>query len=149
RGIAVSPDSRTVYVAAKDVGVIRSYQTTFDLAEDKLKLTGAGLVRQGVGGVDGLTGVHHLAVSSDGKHLYAISDGDDALTAFAITPDGSMPFVQAVKNGIGVTNMVDPAAIALSPDGLHVYVAAHGSSRVHVFSRNAATGAVTPLASFP
>src|SRR5262249_60892417 len=124
-------DSRTVYVAAQDQNVIRSYQTTFDVGQETLSMSGAGLMRQGVGGVDGLTHVHHLTVSPDGKHLYAISDGDDALTAFALAADGTMTFVQAVKNGVGVTNMVDPTAVAVSPDGLHVYVTSHGSDRVH------------------
>src|SRR5262249_15425156 len=134
---------------AQDVGIIRSYKAAFDLGQDKLTLTGGNLVQQGVGGVDGLTGVHHLAVSPDGKHLYAIAAGDNALTVFAVSANGVMTFVQAVKNGIGVTNMVDPSAVVVSPDGLHVYVAAHGSSRVHLFSRNPATGAVTPVTSYP
>jgi len=147
RGIAVSPDSRTIFVASKDVGIIRSFSAAFDLGLDRLTMIGASVAQQGMGGVDGLAGVHHLAVSPDGKNLYAV--GDSALTVFALSAGGAMSFVQAVKNGVDVANMLAPSAVVVSPDGKHVYVAAHGSSRVHVFSRNAATGAVTGLNSYP
>jgi hypothetical protein len=85
-----------------------------------------------------------VAAAPDGKHVYAVADGADAVTAFAVNPtSGAMTFVQAIKNGVGVANMADPVWAAVSADGKNVYVAARASSAVQVFARNTVTGLLT------
>src|SRR4030095_9888507 len=50
-----------------------------------------------------------------------------------------------LKNGVGVANMADPREIEISADGANAYVAANGSSALHVFTRNSGTGVLTPF----
>jgi 6-phosphogluconolactonase (cycloisomerase 2 family) len=84
-----------------------------------------------------------LAVSQDGKNVYAGSVSDDAVTVFsraALT--GLLTPVQVVTNGVGGA----PRGIAFSPDGDHVYVASSGGSvgsGLGVFARDLDTGELT------
>src|SRR5207237_10438434 len=69
----------------------------------------------------GLTGVSSLAVSPDGKHLYTVAAGDDAVTTFSIDPGtGNLTFVGTIENSSGgVTNLVDPGRGDVSADRKH------------------------------
>jgi len=95
-------------------------------------------------GLDGLNGPRGLALSPDGAHLYVASANDDAVAVFRRDPaTGDLTFVERHKNGEGgVDGLDDARAVALSPDGLYVYVAAARSDAVAVFSRNPTTGAL-------
>lgn len=109
---------------------------------------------------DGLNGTQDVVVSPDGKNVYAIASGDDAITEFARSADGSlMPLPTATEciadasdsssscpNQTG-QGLVEPEAIAISPDGNSVYVAAEDSNfngAIAEFARNA-DGSLTEL----
>jgi 6-phosphogluconolactonase (cycloisomerase 2 family) len=99
----------------------------------------------GVGGVDGLDNAHAAAVSPDGAHVYVASDADDAVAVFARDPlTGELTFVEAEFDGIGGVDGLDGTeALALSPDGAHLYAAGLLDNAVAVFSRDAGTGELT------
>ena len=96
-------------------------------------------------GVEALRGAYALAMSPDGKHIYAPGSLDNALVVFAMHPfSGSLTFVEAHIDGQGgIASLASCRAAAVSPDGKHVYAAALTDSAVTAFSRNAATGALT------
>ena len=96
-------------------------------------------------GVSGLDQVFSLAVSPDGKHLYAASAVADAVAVFARDAlSGSLTFVEAELNGVGgVNGLYGAGSAAVSPDGKHVYIAGFSDDAVAVFSRNATTGRLT------
>jgi len=98
----------------------------------------------GQGGVDGLAGVFSVAVSPDGKHVYAGGQGDSALVVFARNATtGALAFVEQQRDGVGgVTGIASLVAVTVSPDGSHVYTASINNA-VAVFSRNATSGALT------
>ena len=104
-----------------------------------------------------------LAVSLDGKNVYATSFLDDAVAELNINasrglgqladpdecisddPDGGggMPPTEAAcQSGAGLKGA---EGVAVSPDGLSVYVVSVTDSAVSAFSRNPATGALTQL----
>jgi 6-phosphogluconolactonase (cycloisomerase 2 family) len=104
----------------------------------------------GVGGIDGLNGAGAIAVSPDGAHVYVsgsalLLSGEDAVAVFSRNGvTGALTFVEAQFDGVGGVDGLDGAdAVAISPDGAHVYVAGEFDDAVAVFSRNASTGALT------
>jgi YVTN family beta-propeller protein len=129
-GLAYSPDGKLLYVATGDSGKIRAYRTNDWQAVGEVSLDGpvAGKTSSG-------SFAATLAVSADGRTLYALDQGNwrivilDAasLARLAEIPTGSYPF-----------------GLAISPDGQRLYVTNTG-----LFEYTAIPGAdaKNPLAS--
>ena len=100
---------------------------------------------QGVGGVNGLDVAVSVAVSPDGRHVYAAAYGDDAVSVFARNPStGVLSYVEVQKDGVaGVDGLAGAYSVALSPDGKHVYVAGNSEAAIAVFSRDSTSGHLT------
>jgi cysteine-rich repeat protein len=101
----------------------------------------------GVGTVDGLNGVRALALSPDGLQLYAGAEKDRAVAVFRRDDlTGGLGFVQMLRDGVdGVDGLDRVRAIAVSPDGLNVYVGGARDDALAVFARDLDTGALTFL----
>ena len=139
-GVAVSPDGNCVYgTGEQDDG----------LAVFSRNLIDGSLTFVATAAVDDPQSV---VVSPDGLHVYAIgTDGTSAgaVHAFSRTPPAcALSFVEAETgdaDGLGK----GPEALAVSPDGAHVYVAGSffdgkdTQGAVIVLSRNPGTGALT------
>jgi 6-phosphogluconolactonase (cycloisomerase 2 family) len=84
-------------------------------------------------------------VSPDGEHVYVASFNDDSLAVFGRDPDsGALALIEVHVDGVnGVDGLNGARAVAISPDGAHVYVASSRDDAVAVFSRNPGTGALT------
>lgn len=119
--------------AAVDVTVAPAVLEQVDVAID------------GAGGVDGLERPFRLAISPDGAHVYVPGIIDDAIAVFARDPvTGALSFVEAERAGLDTPDQADwPKAVAVSPDGNHVYVATEADGALLVYGRNGATGALT------
>jgi 6-phosphogluconolactonase (cycloisomerase 2 family) len=126
-------------------------------------VAGAGLVgvpqpRCGAG-VAALNGVDALAISPDGRYLYAVSyglkPGQDSVVALQIEPrSGALRPLpsgegcwQSLPGGScpGVAGLEGASAITVSPEGRFVYVGAEVSGAVRGFARNPSTGTLTPI----
>jgi Tol biopolymer transport system component len=107
-------------------------------------LTFVEIQKDGVNGVDGLNFVQSVAISLDGKHIYAASWIDNAVAVFSRNAStGALTFVEMQKDGIGgVDGLASAYSVTVSLDGKHVYVAGESDDAVSVFSRNASTGAL-------
>jgi 6-phosphogluconolactonase (cycloisomerase 2 family) len=138
---AVSPDGKHVYVAANDEGAL----SVFSRDATSGALTFVEVERDGVSGVDGLSGARAVALSPDGAHVYVAAYYDDALAVFSRNAtSGALTFVGALKDSDpGLEGLDRAASVSVSPDGAHVYAAAYGDDGVAAFSRNAASGALT------
>jgi len=148
RAAAVSPDGAHVYA----VSAIPSYtsSTRDDAIAAFSRDAGTGVLTfieaefDGQAGVDGIDGAADLALSPDGAHVYVVSDQDDAIAVFARDAGtGELAFVEFEQDGVaGVDGLGAAAAVVVSPDGGHVYVASREGA-VAAFARNAPTGALT------
>ncbi len=106
RGIAVSPDDQTAYVAI--MGDDRT--VAVDLA--------SGTVRDFTDTGDG---PRHLLVSPDGKHLYVSNNGEGTVSEVS-TANGEVTREVQVGN--------QPRSMAISPDGAALSVGNYGSATV-------------------
>jgi YVTN family beta-propeller protein len=111
-GLAYSPDGSLLYVATGDSGKIRAYTTSDWHATREVSLDG-----QASGNNFGASFAATLAVSSDGKTLYALDQGNwrivvidaERMERLGSIPTGAYPF-----------------GLALSPDGKRLYVTNSG-----------------------
>jgi DNA-binding beta-propeller fold protein YncE len=162
RGIAVSPDSKYVYVASQTANAVAVF------ARDKItgvltQLSGiAGCIAENGDGVTcaygrGLLAPIHVDVSPDGKHVYVASRDSHSVAIFARnTKTGALTQLRGTagciaENGDDVTcaggrGLNEAVYVAVSPDGKNVYVASQVSDAVAEFARNTKTGALVQLA---
>jgi DNA-binding beta-propeller fold protein YncE len=148
--VAVSPDGKSVYVASFSDDAIAHLQrdpssgalTPVDcVADEGSSICGPGNSTPGLGGVI------DVAVSPDGESVYAVSQGDDAIVALArdpvtgsLTPDGCIGEYEG-SSGCPLTSvegLVGADAIAISPDGMQIYVASKDDGAIDHFMRHAA-----------
>lgn len=164
--VVVSPDARHVYVAARDrdflLSVGSSAIATFarDRRTGRLRQRGCisddgGDGRPGTDGAcrdgDALRSANALAVSPDGRHVYATSD-EGGIAVLARDPrSGLLAPASCVKDHAPDSHCVDayamprPVSIAVSGDGLHVYATSRGSHAVLAFARDPSTGGLRQL----
>ncbi len=157
--LAISPDGRTLYVAASAESAV----AVFNRDDDPASLTYGRLVfseaeldgvddPSDLGGlVDGLHLASAVAVSPDGADVYVTGPGDNAVAVFDRDTDpssgslGRLSFLQVHKDGVsGVDGLAGATGVALPPDGAHVYAAGPNDDAVAAFAR-AADGSLTWL----
>jgi DNA-binding beta-propeller fold protein YncE len=171
--LAVSPDGRFVYVGASNsatvsafvrgrhgvlVPLARSLRGRYFGCVAGAPLEGAPQPRCGAH-LRALNGVDALAISPDGRYLYAVSygleSGTDSIVTLQRDPrsgalrplPGTHGCLQSLP-GSGCRALADlegASAITISQDGRFVYVASELSGAVRAFLRNSSTGALTPL----
>ena len=107
-GLAYSPDGLLLYVATGDSGKIRAYRTSNWEAAGEVSLDGL-LAGKEYSGSFAAT----LAVSADGKTLYALDQGNWRVVALDAA---KMQRIASVATG------AYPFGLALSPDGARLYV---------------------------
>ncbi len=102
-------------------------------------------------GADGLEGVFALAMSAGSEFVYTTSFSGDGVAVWsrdAVT--GKLALVEVKRDGLGgvAVDAIDGAqALTLSPDGVHVYVAAR--TAVAVFARDPIIGTLTYIDRVP
>jgi fibronectin-binding autotransporter adhesin len=158
--IAISPDGRSVYVAASKANAITIFARnpkTGALVQPKGE---AGCVsfgaEHGCGPAIGLLGPNSVAVSPDGRSVYATSRGGNSLTSFLRNPKtGALTQLPPTSSGCisGVPlpgcaagrALIDPDVVDVSRDGKNVYVGSFAGSAVVSFARNPIGGALAQL----
>ncbi len=98
----------------------------------------------------GLNGPAAAVLSPDGKNVYVVTQGDNAVVSLSRDPStGALSFGSCIEEGGGDcsdtsgTGLGTPYGVAISPDGNSVYVASITDQAVAEFSRNPSTGALT------
>ncbi len=141
--VQVSPDGKHVYVAGKNDSTVGLYLRDADTGQ----LTYGASYTDGVDGVDGLQTCMSVAVSPDGRYVYATGRDDYAVAVFVRDADtGTLTYVTCYKNGEGgVEGLRGARSVLVSPDGKYVYVAGFYDDAVVAFACNAATGELNYL----
>jgi 6-phosphogluconolactonase (cycloisomerase 2 family) len=141
--LAASSDGKHLYVASESDNAV----VLFDRAADGT-LTRRQQWTKGDAGISGMTGAQAIALSVDETELYVAGFADSSLTVFvratadaAGTVAGALTPRQTVYDGdVGTESMGGPVALAMSPDRVHVYVAANVDNAIVRFGRLAETG---------
>ncbi|HVV90406.1 MAG TPA: beta-propeller fold lactonase family protein [Solirubrobacterales bacterium] len=160
RAIAVSPDGRNVYVAAGKSDAIAIFsrdRATGGLTQSRGK---AGCVAaKGAEGCAlgiGLIGPNSVAVSPDGRNVYATSREGGSVTTFLRNPrTGALrelpPSASGCISGLPIPlcspgrALKGPDVVVVSPDGRNVYVGSFFGNAIATFSRAPGSGALTQL----
>ncbi|MBP9825974.1 MAG: beta-propeller fold lactonase family protein, partial [Thermoanaerobaculia bacterium] len=109
-------------------------------------LTDLGQLADGSGGVNGLDGASAVAVSGDGKHVYATASADNSVSLFQRdATTGLLTFGTSYTDGGTASAIQGASAIAISPGGGQVYVAGFGENAIEVFTRTPASGLLVSL----
>ncbi len=138
-----SPDGNHLYVASREDSAL-SVLTV----DSEGNLSFEQLNHDDLEGIVGLGGAADVAVSPDGEHVYAVGTDDNALAVFARDPTtGRLTFIEALfENVNGVSGLLRPTSVTVSPDGAQVYATAAGDqasasgSSLAAFTRNPSTG---------
>jgi DNA-binding beta-propeller fold protein YncE len=157
RAVALSPDGKSVYVASSKsdaIAIFTRNARTGTLTQPKG--TAGCIAANGVSGCAaavGLDGPNSVAVSPDGRNVYATSLVSEAVTVFhrnrstgalSQSPDGSDCIAGIPVPGCASGRaLIGPDVIVTSPDGKNVYVGSFFGNAVAVFNRDQATGALT------
>lgn len=155
--LAVSPDGGSLYAASLDDDAI----VRFDRDSATGTLTPQGCVDDNDSGADdcaasadGLDGARSVAVSPDGRSVYAASGPDDAIVRFDRDPQSGRIAAQGCidDNDSGAdacsqsTDGLDGArAVAVSPDGESVYAGSQIDDAIVRFDRDPSSGALTAV----
>jgi DNA-binding beta-propeller fold protein YncE len=165
RAIAISPDGRNVYVAASGADAIAVFDrnpVTGALTQPKGKrgcvaaVVGNKGKSDGCGVAIGLLAPNSVAVSPDGRTVYATSRDGASITSFHRNrKSGALkqlpPSAAGCVSGLAIPGCTLgrgikwPDIVVVSPDGKNVYVGDFAGSGVTVFSRAAGSGALTQL----
>jgi 6-phosphogluconolactonase (cycloisomerase 2 family) len=137
--LAVSPDGDFLYAGIGD-GV-----ATFTIGGSGA-LTLLGPLRRGMPGVDDQLRVDALAVSPDGRHVYASSAADSITFVLRREASGQLSYGSKVPSPDPFFANVRP--LVLSPDGANVYVCRELEGRIEVYGRDAASGSLALTSTF-
>ncbi len=161
RAIAVSPDGKHVYVASSKSNAIaiftRDRQTGVLAQAKKTEGCVAAKGAHGCAVAIGLDEPNSVAVSPNGRNVYATSRAGNSVTAFVRnSKSGALrqlpPPLAGCISGLPIPGcatglaLLAPDVVVVSPDGNNVYVGSFFGNSIAAFARNPATGALTQLA---
>ena len=141
RGLRLSQDGKYAYVTAKSDNAVSWFERNASTGA----LIYLGMLKDGIGGVDGLAKAHDLSLSPDGANVYVAANADHSIGWFERNAtSGALTYGGMLKDGVGGVDGLNSARdVAVSPDGKHAYVTAYQDHSVSWFERNATTGALT------
>ncbi|HEU4944999.1 MAG TPA: YncE family protein [Solirubrobacterales bacterium] len=157
RAIVLSPDGKSVYVASSKSDAIAIFRRDTRSGELTQPRGAAGCIAvkaaTNCAAAIALDGPNSLAVSPDGRNVYATSRASNSLSVFqrnqktgALT---QLPASAGCISGVSVPvcaagrALVGPDVVVVSPEGENVYVGSFFGNAVAVFDRDPTSGALT------
>lgn len=141
--VAVAPDGSSVYVGFGATDTVAHFDR--DLATGEMNFVGS--VTNGVDAGSHMASPADIIVSPDGAHLYVSSSVDSAITVFSRDlASGALTLASAVVDGVGgIDDLGGVQFLEMGSASQHLYASARGDDAITVFSRDAATGALSLL----
>ena len=140
-GSEFSPTSaNTLYVSNAHDGPNKGSVSAYTVATD-----GSLTPVSGSPFVNGQTGSCWLAISSDGKYVFAVNTGVPTISSYQVQQDGSLKLL--ANTLFNLPTGLRPFDIRLAPDGKNFYVVDPGLNMVSAFSVEG--GTVTELKDSP
>jgi 6-phosphogluconolactonase (cycloisomerase 2 family) len=127
--VAVSPDGASVVVASYGENALELFARDADTGELRRLAT----AHAGVDAPARMRKPLGVVFAPSGREVYAASAEPGALSAFDVS-DGGLRKV-SVHLDAGAAELAEACAVAVSPDGAHVYVAGYGQSAIALFRR--------------
>ena len=150
RGVAVSPDGRSVYAVANGDQALARFDRNPEGALSNPSCIGdvGGPADCGPGNTaQGLGGAFAVAVSPDGENVYVVSSSDDAIVTFDRAQDGALSNPSCIEDvpsppavavcGSTAQGLDSARALAVSPDGKSVYALGNLDDAIVRFDRSA------------
>ena len=108
-------------------------------------MTWLGLVKDAIGGVDGIDGARDILLSPDDQFLYVTGQVDSAIACFERNQtSGSLSYLSTYRDGAnGMDGLGAVTSIASTPDGSTIYVTSQHDHSLAWFERNATIGQLT------
>ncbi len=145
RGIAMSPDGNSIYVAAAQGDSLVVLNR--DVVSGKMDIR--QILRDEEAGITALAGAFGVSCSSDGKYVYVSSGrfgGDSAVLVFKVGEDKKLSIVQEILGGPnGSLNYLGGNDIVVSRDGKRVAASGSDSNTVVCFTVDSSKGMLNPV----
>ncbi len=128
----VSSDGKSFYVCGYNDNSVSAFSRNTTTG----KLTFVAMYKDGVNGVDGLTGARAVALNPDGTHFYAVSGGENAIVLFE-RDENTSALTYQFKHEDGIDNVNGLSGsryVTLDPYGRHIYVAGADDDAIAIFS---------------
>lgn len=140
----ISPDGKHIYVSGVASDSITVMQRNPETGSLRNLFGRVSLVQEIIDSTN-LNAAYGMALSPDGKHLYATGYSSDTLVVYSRDPsNGRLTPVPDGVYGTSVSPGLDGVfRVTVSPDGNFVYTASYNGNSVTAFRRNPATGTLT------
>ena len=136
RDLVLSSDDSLLYVTASGDNALSVWGVN---AADGT-LTQRALYREGADDIGGLASVTAVALSPDGHLLFTGSDSDFLSVWQVNAADGTLVQNALYENGVGGAGLDNISAIAPSPDGRLLFIAASHNASLVIWRVNTETG---------
>jgi 6-phosphogluconolactonase (cycloisomerase 2 family) len=148
RGIAITPDGRSIYVAAQRGDSLTVLERDPDTGKAEIRQ----VCRDGQDDCEALDGAFSAALSPEADMVYVASGnfgGDDAISVYRRAKDGTVQIVQELFHAGGKPEDFQGGnELIVSPDGRNVYALGTGSDTLVSFRRDAKKGTLALLQTF-
>lgn len=140
--IVASPDNKYLYIGSRSNHVL----SVFERNQNTGQLSLAHTYRNNIQMPIGLNNIGDIALTNNGRYLYATSINNDSVIAFERNPeDGSLEFLQVIEDpgNSNYGSLNGAFDLTLSPEERFLYVAARNDRSVLILERDPSTGHLT------
>jgi len=150
RGIALHPSGKFLYTADRQSNSVSGY--AINTSTGGLTAIAGSPFTIPAEGEESEPGPQQLTVDPSGRFLYVSNHLTGDISGFTINATtGALTLMSGSPFSDQETpdSNIQPFALVVVPSGQFLYVTNHGSSTLSVYSVNAGTGALTPIAGSP